>query len=222
MIATLSWLRTRLMLRQWRARFPKSVIYPGAELTDDSSMGEHAVLFPGASLQNARMGHFSYAAGRALISNADVGPFCSIASEVVIGLAAHPTHMASSSPVFYDPAQPLPRFFTRERLFTETLPRTQIGADVWIGQRAMVRAGVTVGTGAVIGAGAVVTRDVAPYSIVVGIPAKPIRSRFNDELCCRLLATRWWELDAAQLERLAPCFSDPESLLRALAGRGNS
>jgi acetyltransferase-like isoleucine patch superfamily enzyme len=221
MIATLSWLRARLTLRRWRARFPEATIYPGAVLTEGSGLGKHAVLFPNASLQNARLGDFSYAASGTIINNAEVGPFCSIANEVVIGLAAHPTHMASTSPVFYDPAQPLPRFFTREQVFTETLPCTRVGADVWIGQRAMIRAGVTIGHGAVIGAGAMVTRDVAPYSIVVGIPARLLRSRFDDSLCHQLLESRWWELDATRLEELAPFFRDPASLLRALAGRGN-
>lgn len=219
MIATFAWIRARLNLLAARRRFPRSVIHVGATLSDDSGMDEASVLFAEAALLDSRLGAFSYVQARTVVTAADIGPFCSIAANVCIGLAAHPTHMVSTSPVFYDPAQPLPKFLVRERRLTSTLPRTSIGADVWVGQNALVRAGVRVGVGAVIGAGAVVTRDVAPYSIVGGSPARLIRRRFADDLCDRLLESRWWELPLGELERLAPDFSDPEKLLKALRER---
>lgn len=216
MIATLSWLRERLALRRWRARFPTSVIYSGAVVSDDSWLGENAVLFPGASLQGSTLGNFSYVQANTIIINTEVGPFCSIARGASVGLAAHPTHQASTSPVFYDPTQPLPAFFARERLFTDNLPLTVIGADVWIGQGAMIRAGLRIGPGAVIAAGAVVTADVPAYAIVAGVPARPLRRRFDDDVCERLLATRWWERSLVELAKLAPSFADPRALLAEL------
>ncbi|MDP2782491.1 CatB-related O-acetyltransferase, partial [Devosia sp.] len=156
---------------------------------------------------------YSYAQSGTAIYNAEVGPFCSIAGDVVIGLGAHPTSMVSTSPVFYDNDQPLPRFFTKDRQFTEVLPRTVIGPDVWIGQGVMVKAGVKIGAGAVIGAGSIVTKDIPPYSVAAGNPCRPIRLRFTEDICQKLLDSRWWEFDEARLEKLAPLFSDPESFL---------
>lgn len=204
--------------RRLRNRFPRSVIYSGAMADQGSALGDYSVLFRNVSLKDSVLGAYSYVQSGSVIFNAEVGPFCSIAGEVTIGLAAHPTSMVSTSPVFYDNDQPLPRFFTKDRLFKENLPRTIIGADVWIGQGAMVKAGIRIGVGAVIGAGAMVTKDIPPYVIAAGNPCRPIRSRFSEDTCQKLLDSRWWDLDEAKLEELAPLFSDPQSFLSALDG----
>ena len=81
---------------------------------------------------------------------------------------------------------------------------TVIGNDVWIGYEAVILSGVTIGDGAVIGARAVVTRDVPPYTIVGGVPAKPIRRRFDDETATRLRALRWWDWDEERIRRAIP------------------
>lgn len=196
-----------------RKRFPGSVIHYGAVANQGSILGKHSVLFRDVVMIDSALGAYSYVQSGTAIYNAEVGPFCSIAGEVTIGLGAHPISMVSTSPVFYDNEQPLPRFFTKSRQFTQVLPRTAIGPDVWIGQGVMVKAGVKIGAGAVIGAGSIVTKDIPPYAIAVGNPCRPIRSRFPDDVCQKLLDSRWWELDEARLEKLAPLFSDPESFL---------
>jgi acetyltransferase-like isoleucine patch superfamily enzyme len=91
-----------------------------------------------------------------------------------------------------------------------------VGSDVWIARNAIILPGVTVGDGAVIGAGAVVTRDVPPYAVVAGSPAKPIRYRFDGETIGRLLSIKWWDLPDDELRRLAAAFNKPEEFFRLL------
>lgn len=211
-------------LKQWvrelilRRRFPNATIHSGVIVDRKSRLADFAVLFRNVVVLDSELGAYSYVQAGTAIYSAQIGPFCSIAGDVVIGLGAHPTSMVSTSPVFYDNGQPLPKFFVTEPRFTNLFPRTLIGADVWIGQRALIKAGVRIGVGAVIGAGAVVTKDVAPYVIAGGNPCREIRKRFPDEICQGLLESEWWNLGEADLARLAPYFADPAALLSALKG----
>jgi acetyltransferase-like isoleucine patch superfamily enzyme len=212
----ISAIKKSIRLWQLRRRFPASTIHAGAIADGLSSLGVHTVLFPDAIVLRSVVGKYTYLQSHSVINNAQIGPFCSIAANVHIGLASHPIDGVSSSPVFYDANQPLPHFFTTSVSSADNAPKTTIHADVWIGQGAMIKAGITIGVGAVIGAGAVVTRDVEAYSVVGGIPARAIKKRFNDDICHRLLISRWWELEETKLEQLAPLFANPKAFLDAV------
>lgn len=134
----------------------------------------------------------------ALIIDADIGRYGSFANEVVIGEGDHPTSWLTTHPI---PSKGLSHFahLAAYTAFTPAegdelppTPRTRIGNDVWFGRRCFVKLGVTIGDGAVVGAHAMVTRDVPPYAIVGGVPARHIRNRFTDALIERLLALAWW------------------------------
>lgn len=216
MTSFMAWLKQIIREQRLRRRFPRSVIHAGAMADRNSFLGEYSVLFRQAILFDSVLGAYSYIQSNSAVYNTEIGPFCSIAGGVTIGLAAHPTMMVSTSPVFYDNGQPLPKFFTNGQKFTQNLPRTIIGADVWIGQGAMIKAGIQIGTGAVIGAGSVVTKDIPPYAIAVGNPCRPIRTRFPESICQQLLESHWWECSEMKLAEVAPFFSEPESLLARL------
>ncbi|MEM7808113.1 MAG: CatB-related O-acetyltransferase [Planctomycetota bacterium] len=147
------------------------------------------------------MGDYSYVEAGCRITGTRIGKYCSIAPNVTIGLASHPLGKAASThPRFFRDAPELGYDLTNRELHTE-YNETTIGHDVWVGANAVIKDGVTVGNGAVIGAGAVVVRDVGPYAIVGGVPAKVIRQRFDDSTVERLQHLAWWDQDDEWLRR---------------------
>jgi len=207
--------RRCVRLFKTRSRFPQARIHDQVVVDRKSQLGMNVVLFSRVNVVESDIGAYTYIQADTTCYDAEIGPFCSVAPEVVIGLVDHPTHFVSSSPVFYDNTQPLPRFFVDKPLTVAVHPRTVIGADVWIGQRAMIKAGVHIGVGAIIGAQAIVTGNVAPYSVVAGSPARVLRMRFEPSVIGGLLRTRWWEHSEQVLIELAQYFDNPHKFILA-------
>lgn len=146
------------------------------------------------------------------ILSCDVGAFCSIANKVSVGGVAHPLYFVSTSPVFLSHKDSVKAKFAAHDFLPKV--RTSIGNDVWIGEGAYIKAGVRVGDGAVIGMGSVVTKDVKPYAIVGGNPARLIRMRFDQGIIDALLLMAWWNMNEEELSLLGEFFDRPEELLR--------
>lgn len=149
--------------------------------------------------RNVSIGAYTYCVSE-FLSDVSIGRYCSIGRGARLDdIIDHPTDLMSTSPIFY----------TRNRWndFLQKYPpieevkeglgyaKTEIGHDVWIGANAIIKTGVKIGTGAVVGSGAVVTKDVPPYAVVVGVPAKILRYRFDEETIKKLLESEWWLRD---------------------------
>ncbi|GGE38569.1 acetyltransferase [Agaricicola taiwanensis] len=177
------------------AKLTQTFIHESARLRE-AQVGLHCEILERSGLEYSVLGDFSYLGPDCTVSDASIGKFCAIAASVRIGAPDHPykrvsQHRFTYCPEYYDDHAQRDAGFFADRRAT----RTCVGHDVWIGHGATVIAGVTIGTGAIIAAGAVVTRDVAPYQIVGGVPAKVIKARFSEPEAEKLLALGWWEWD---------------------------
>jgi len=164
-------------------------------------------LYRNTFLYNVSLGRVTYISGARVVLTA-IGSFCSIGPDALIGgLGKHPTSYLSTHPAFYSNKQQSGISFLRNDQDFEESPQTIVGHDVWVGARSIILDGVTVGDGAVVAANAVVTKDVPPYAIVGGIPAKVIRYRFDESVINQLTEWKWWLLPNIVIEKLAVDFA---------------
>ncbi|MGX5173687.1 CatB-related O-acetyltransferase [Aliikangiella sp. IMCC44653] len=166
---------------------------------------------PGSLVVNSTVGKHSFCGYDCSLINTEIGAFCSIASDVSIGGASHPLHFVSTSPAFLSHKDSIKKKYSLFEYNPEI--KTRIGSDVWIGERVIIKSGVKIGTGSVIGMGSVVTKDVPPYSICAGNPAKLIRMRFDSNIIDSLLDSLWWEWPDEKLLKYSDYFNDPTKFL---------
>jgi acetyltransferase-like isoleucine patch superfamily enzyme len=189
------------------------------QAASDARLHEYSMHLAGAHIMN--VGAFSYSMSP-LSHRVRIGRYCSIGPNVRLMGARHRIESVTSSELLYR---------GRRGMFTETFAEfgaadwkfadnpapgtTRLGHDVWIGQDVLLKQGITIGTGAVVGAAAVVLKDVAPYEVVAGVPAKRIRMRFDEGLVRDLLASEWWRYAIPQYPDLP--WNDPSEFLTAFS-----
>ncbi|MGB3418591.1 MAG: DapH/DapD/GlmU-related protein [Mesorhizobium sp.] len=188
---------------------PQPRIHSTAELKG-CRLGRYAVIGERVILREVSVGDFSYFERHAEAIYANIGKFCSIAANSRINALEHPMERLTTHKVSYRPNEYF-RFLGVDAAFRERrqAKKVVIGHDVWIGHGAVVMPGISIGNGAVVGANAVVTQDVAAYTIVAGVPARPVRRRFSEEVAARIDALAWWDWTP---EKLAQAIPDMQAL----------
>ena len=185
-------------------KFREAAIY---DLTAESP-SSGAAAFKGI----CRIGAFSYIGRGSEVKNVTIGRYCSIAPNVTIGPTEHQIDCISTHPFASGNVGPFSGSEEYSRIASAKRMRlaksTVVGNDVWIGQNAVIRQGVTIGDGAIVAAGAIVGKDVPPYAIVGGVPAKLIRMRFDAETVKALLDIHWWDYDLLPLKEKGVDYED--------------
>ncbi|MET0986975.1 MAG: CatB-related O-acetyltransferase [Steroidobacteraceae bacterium] len=198
----------------------------GEAIADTLVYERPCYVFQAQRMKACTLGAFTYINGQGKDSFYDcrIGRFCSIAEGVVAGAYEHPMQWLSSHPflftgperegIFYGFAEYARLATDRSRVAEINPAQTILGHDVWVGAGAFIKRGVTIGDGAIVAANSVVTRDVPPYAIVGGVPAKILRYRFPETTVERLLQLKWWNYDLAPIKDVI----DLRDIDRALDG----
>lgn len=166
----------------------------------DCVLGQFTDVAERCLLAECSLGDYSYIERHVEAIYTDIGKFCAIAADVRINALNHPTERISQHKITYRPNEYF-LFAKMDKDFRETRKNTrvEIGHDVWIGHGAIIMPGLSIGHGAVVAAGAVVTKDVEPFAIVAGVPAKRIKWRFKKSIRERIIALAWWDWPHDQL-----------------------
>lgn len=157
---------------------------------------------------NVKIGHHTFINHNAAVYSGIIGSFCSIGPNVIIGPEEHPTHFVSTHPMFYHP-----EWVSQEDRWDQPRDIPVIGNDVWVGCNVAILRGAVIEDGAIIGAGSVVRDRIPAYSIAVGLPAKVVRNRFDEEIVRCIKLSKWWELDEESLVTIRSLFSNHEKFV---------
>ena len=190
-------------------RISDSVLERDCVIGEDSvlnncQIGNYCKLNRNTMLGNTKIGDYTYAGMRLTAFHSLIGKFCSISWNVTIGGANHDYNKLTTHAMLYNKQFGM----TDTPLYDRFNNSCVIGNDVWIGAGAQVLRGTNIGDGAVIAAGAVVTRDVEPYSIMAGVPAKKIGQRFNNTIIDKLEEIKWWDFDSAIIKENITLFNE--------------
>lgn len=198
---------------------PKKLTYKGVSLValwdSRSSFEKYTHVLKGARLSNAQIGKYSRVGVNCKLTNVSVGNYSCIGANTVLGVGQHPTNLLTYHSIFYKKGNwgwheewsKYPEGFQEQAHIT-------VGNNVWIGQKVVIMDGVTIGDNSIVATGAIVTKNVPPYSIVGGVPAKVIKTMFDEEMRKRLDEIQWWNLPDEEISKVIDLFHIPNPTIK--------
>ena len=217
----------RIIVRLWRSykrwQYRKINVFLDTKVifSPETFFGSYCRIHGRSCVSDSHIGSYTYIGDGCELIGCKIGNFCSLAGNIQIVNSTHPTRdFVSTSPAFHSTKGQCGTFFVKEDCFEQVLLKDGfsaiIGNDVWVGQNVLIIGGLEIGNGSIIAAGSIVTKDVPPYAIVGGVPAKIIRYRFTDDQISKLMADQWWNKPEAWLRANASKFRSIDQYLKII------
>ncbi|RXP61845.1 antibiotic acetyltransferase [Lutibacter sp. HS1-25] len=174
--------------------------------------GKNNCIGESVMISNSKIGDYTYINNNTVIQDTTIGKFCSIGENVRMVLGTHPINFVSTHPAFYSNNKQFKTF--SDKTYIEEFKGVTLGNDVWVADGAVIMGGVTIGNGAIVAARSVVTKDVEPFSIVGGVPAKHIKYRFDKETIDKINNLEWWNWDESIFLEKFKIFQDTQEFIK--------